>query len=67
MSDALSDYMQTLGQQARAAARVLSGAPTEKKNAALSSIYTALEVGRQDILNANAIDMQRGNPLRIQF
>lgn len=66
MSDALNDYMQMLGQQARAAARVLSGAPTEKKNAALSSIYTALEVGRQDILNANAIDMQRGNTHQLE-
>lgn len=66
MSAALSDYMQMLGQQARAAARVLSGAPTEKKNAALSSIYTALEVGRQDILNANAIDMQRGNERHLE-
>ncbi len=60
MSASLNDYMQTLGQQARAAARVLSGAPTEKKNAALSCIYDALKTGRQHILAANAKDMQRG-------
>lgn len=60
MSASLNDYMQTLGQQARAAARVLSGAPTEKKNAALSCIYDALKTGRQHILAANTKDMQRG-------
>lgn len=60
MTGSLNKYMQTLGQQARAAARVLSSAPTDKKNAALSSIYTALEAGRHQILAANAKDMQNG-------
>lgn len=60
MAQSLTEYMQTLGQQARAAARVLSAAPTNKKNAALSSIYTALETGKQHILQANAKDMQNG-------
>lgn len=60
MSGSLNDYMQTLGQQARAAARALSGAPTEKKNTALSCIYDALATGRQQILAANSQDMQRG-------
>jgi glutamate-5-semialdehyde dehydrogenase len=58
--------MQTLGQQARAAARVLSGAPTEKKNAALSCIYDALEAGRQQILAANNKDMQRGQERNLE-
>ncbi|XID74453.1 glutamate-5-semialdehyde dehydrogenase [Alkanindiges sp. WGS2144] len=66
MSGTLNQYMQTLGQQARAAARVLSGAPTERKNAALSCIYTALEAGRQHILEANAIDMQRGQERQLE-
>lgn len=66
MSETLNQYMQTLGQQARAAARVLSGAPTEKKNAALSCIYTALESGRQQILKANALDMQRGQERNLE-
>lgn len=60
MTGSLNQYMQTLGQQARAAARVLSSAPTEKKNAALSAIYNALEAGRHTILTANAKDMQNG-------
>lgn len=66
MSASLNDYMQTLGQQARAAARVLSGAPTEKKNAALSCIYDALEAGRQQILAANNKDMQRGQERNLE-
>lgn len=66
MSASLHDYMQTLGQQARAAARVLSGAPTEKKNAALSCIYDALEAGRQQILAANNKDMQRGQERNLE-
>lgn len=66
MSGSLTDYMQTLGQQARAAARALSGAPTEKKNAALSCIYDALEAGRQSILAANAKDMQRGQERQLE-
>jgi glutamate-5-semialdehyde dehydrogenase len=66
MSGSLTDYMQTLGQQARAAARVLSGAPTEKKNAALSCIYDALEAGRQHILGANDKDMQRGRERNLE-
>lgn len=66
MSGSLTDYMQTLGQQARAAARALSGAPTEKKNAALSCIYDALEAGRQSILAANAKDMQRGQERNLE-
>lgn len=66
MSASLHDYMQTLGQQARAAARVLSGAPTDKKNGALSCIYTALEAGRQHILAANAKDMQAGREKNLE-
>jgi glutamate-5-semialdehyde dehydrogenase len=66
MAESLTQYMQTLGQQARAAARVLSGAPTEKKNAALSSIYTALEAGRLQILQANAKDMQNGKAKNLE-
>lgn len=66
MSEALNEYMQTLGQRARAAARVLSGAHTETKNAALSCIYTALQSGRDQILKANAIDMQNGHERQLE-
>lgn len=66
MSGSLNDYMQTLGQQARAAARVLLGAPTENKNAALSCIYDALQAGRQHILAANSKDMQRGQERNLE-
>lgn len=66
MTGSLTQYMQTLGQQARAAARVLSSAPTEKKNAALSAIYNALEAGRQQILQANATDMQNAKARNLE-
>lgn len=59
MQDNIQDYMQTVGQRARAAAAVLSSASTETKNKALAAIYSALENRQSEILTANAIDMQQ--------
>ena len=52
--------MQTVGQQARQASRVLASASTQTKNTALSAIYTALENSETAILAANQMDMTKG-------
>ena len=59
MQDSIEHYMQTVGQQARRASRLLSSASTSVKNHALSSIYTALADRQNEILAANAIDMKK--------
>lgn len=61
MQDSIEQYMQTVGQQARQASRVLAGATTLVKNNALSAIYTALENSEPQILAANKIDMTKGH------
>lgn len=53
-------YMQTVGQQARAASRALAAANTGIKNSALMAIYEALADAKQEILSANKIDMDNG-------
>jgi len=60
MQDSIEHYMQTVGQQARRASRLLSSTSTSVKNHALSSIYTALADRQNEILAANAIDMKKG-------
>lgn len=60
MQDSIEHYMQTVGQQARRASRLLSSASTSVKNHALSSIYTALADRQNEILAANATDMKKG-------
>ena len=57
MHDSVEQYMQTVGQQARQASRVLASASTQTKNNALSAIYTALQHSEAAILAANQIDM----------
>ncbi len=54
------DYMQQLGQQARAAARVIAAAPTDVKNHALQAMAAALEADREGLKAANAKDLDRG-------
>ncbi|NJK79725.1 MAG: glutamate-5-semialdehyde dehydrogenase [Chloroflexaceae bacterium] len=49
-----------IGQQARAAARHLSRATTEQKNAALHAMADLLDEHQDAILDANASDMRRG-------
>ncbi len=61
MQESIQQYMQTVGQQARQASRVLARASTEIKNNALSAIYTALQNSQADILAANQVDMQRAH------
>jgi glutamate-5-semialdehyde dehydrogenase len=60
LNNDLAQMMLLLGKQARAASRVLAGATTQSKNAALQAIATELQNSQADILAANAIDMQNG-------
>ena len=52
--------MRDMGSRARAAARKLATASAERKHAALIGAAEALMRAREDILNANAIDMANG-------
>lgn len=56
----IPQMMQTLGQQAKAAARILAGAETKQKNAALTAIGEQLIAAKAAVLTANAIDMKNG-------
>jgi glutamate-5-semialdehyde dehydrogenase len=56
----LSRYMQSLGEAARQAARVLSTASTKQKNTALLAIAEQLHTNQVELLAANAKDMQNG-------
>lgn len=61
MHDSIEHYMQTVGQNAREASRLLASASTIVKNNALSAIFTALESRQPQILAANATDMQKAH------
>jgi glutamate-5-semialdehyde dehydrogenase len=56
----IKQYMTQLGQQARAASRVLARAQTSQKNAALLGIAEAIEEQRDALLNANQQDLEAG-------
>lgn len=61
MQESIEQYMQTVGQQARQASRVLASASTQAKNQALTAIHTALESRMPEILAANQIDMSKAH------
>ena len=61
MQESIEQYMQTVGQQARQASRILARASTQTKNNALSAIYTALENSQPAILAANQKDMTKAH------
>lgn len=52
----LETHMKDAGARARAAARSLARAPTEKKNAALLAAARAIDTSRSDILRENAAE-----------
>lgn len=54
------EYMQTLGEQARAASRAMARSSTKDKNRALTAIATEIETQRATLRAANAEDMARG-------
>lgn len=55
-----AEYMQQLGRQARAAARVISQADTASKNRALSAIAERILASEQKLTAANKLDVQAG-------
>lgn len=59
MSD-VSAYMNTLGEQARAASRVMAAATTAQKNAALLAMAEAIDSSRENLQQANELDLQAG-------
>lgn len=60
MEHSIEQYMHTIGQQARQAAKTLAAASTQQKNQALDAILEALVAQQPLILKANQIDMQNG-------
>lgn len=56
----VKEYMQQLGQQARAASRILARANTGEKNAALKAMADAIRAQAASLLKANQIDMEAG-------
>lgn len=56
----VQDYMTQLGQQARAASRLLAAASTAQKNCALLAIAEQLHRSRQALAEANQVDMANG-------
>ncbi|MEK9712237.1 MAG: glutamate-5-semialdehyde dehydrogenase [Thalassolituus sp.] len=56
----VAEYMQTLGQQARAASRAMARASTNDKNKALLAIADEISNNRDALRAANAEDMARG-------
>ena len=60
MTDTLKDLMQTIGQEARAAAKQISRAETAKKNEALLAIADALESGMNELIQENLKDLEAG-------
>ncbi|VUD53174.1 Gamma-glutamyl phosphate reductase [Thalassocella blandensis] len=56
----VKEYMQTLGQQARAASRAMLSANTGMKNNALLAIAEAIDTARDEITRENARDLEQG-------
>ncbi len=56
----IKQYMQQVGQQARAASREMAKAGTNAKNSALLAIAEALEAGLAQLLAENARDLEAG-------
>ena len=56
----IKNYMQTVGRQAREASRVIAAADTALKNRTLLAIADALNSDRDNLLAANAEDMENG-------
>src|SRR5690625_5433537 len=56
----MESYMQQLGKAARAASRVMAAAETGVKNNALLAMATALDEAREELMQANARDLEQG-------
>ena len=60
----IAALMQDMGERAKNAAQVLAIATTERKHAALIGAAEALRENMENILDANAIDMESGKKNR---
>lgn len=56
--ESLEGQIEALGRRARAAARALALCPADARNAALQAMADALEAGEDEILSANARDLE---------
>jgi len=56
----IKQYMTELGQQARAASRIMASANTGAKNAALLNIAQAIETAEVELISENAKDLAQG-------
>ncbi len=56
----VSEYMSELGQRARAASRLMARADTERKNTALAFMAQALDAAREELAQANRLDLEAG-------
>ena len=56
----VTEYMQTVGEQARAASRLINRASTAQKNAALLAIADSLDIRRDQLIVANQKDLDAG-------
>ena len=56
----ITEYMQTLGERARAASRLINRASTAQKNAALLAIADSLDIRRDQLIVANQKDLDAG-------
>jgi glutamate-5-semialdehyde dehydrogenase len=60
MTDTIQTYLRTIGQNARAASRLMSRAETAAKNKALIAIAEALEAGAETLIAENRKDLDAG-------
>ena len=60
MSD-IAEYMRDVGRRARAASAAIARAGTAEKNRALIATAEAIDAGREELMRANAEDLQRGS------
>ena len=56
----VKQYMAELGQQARIASREIAKADTGKKNRALLAMADAIDASREQLVAANANDLEQG-------
>ena len=56
----IAEYMRDVGRRARAASAAIARAGTAEKNRALLAIAAAIDSGREELMRANAVDLERG-------
>ncbi len=67
MSDRVAAMMARMGARARVAARALAETPSATKNAALAAAAATIDQSKDDILRANAADLERAGELSLAF